>query len=111
MRGIAAIGLAVLSILAAPLARANTTEDNVYINGLETDGVDVNSVGRAALFRAAHDVCAQLDGGNMGLHGLVAKVTGDVPALSATTSALAAVIGGAIGIYCPQYQNQIDRDK
>jgi hypothetical protein len=108
MKAITAIGLAVLSILAAPVAQADKTQDNVYMNGLLGDGIDTDSVGRAALFKAAHDICAQLDRGNMSIKAMVALVAADVPSIPARSEEEAALIGDAMGVYCPQYAHQLN---
>jgi hypothetical protein len=108
MKAIMAIGLAVLSILAAPVAWADKTRDNVYLNGLLEDGIDLDGVGRATLLKAAHDICAQLDRGNMSLKAMVALVAVDVPSIPARSEEQAALIGDAMGAYCPEYAHQLN---
>jgi hypothetical protein len=51
-------------------------------------------------------MCAQLDGSNMHLSGLIAILDKDLPNIPTQTEDQAAVMGG-IGAYCPDYVNQI----
>ena len=108
MKTIVTIGLAVLSILAMPVARADKTQDNTYLNGLLQDGVDLDAIGRPVLVQVAHDICSQLDQGNMSLKAMVTMVANEVPSIPAKTEQQAALIGDAMGVYCPQYQHQMN---
>jgi hypothetical protein len=68
----------------------------------------VDGIGRPVLLKAAHDICAQLSGGNVDKHALIALASADVSAIPAMSRQQAALIGGALGVYCAEYTNQLN---
>ena len=93
-----------IAVIAAPIAGADATQDQAFLQTLSQKGITWPNGDDATMIKVWHAVCQDWAGGNT-----FDQTLADVKsALGLSDGPTAQVMGAATGVYCPQYESKFN---